>query len=200
MQVVTLWYRAPDVLMGSRKYSTPVDLWSCGCIFGEMASGRPLFPGTSDHDQLSRIFKVLGTPVEEPDHLRHSWPSMKDLPEFEGWDDPRMKPPPDNVAIEPVDLTTIFGTKLDPAGLDLLTVRRRRRRRRRAAAAPRCAPQPPSRGARPRSSAASTLRAAQKMLKYEPGARISAKAALEHEYFDAETLEFFARRAQAGGA
>ena len=38
------------------------------------------------------------------------------------------------------------------------------------------------------------------MLKYEPGARISAKAALEHEYFDAETLEFFARRAQAGGA
>ena len=199
-EVVTLWYRAPDVLMGSRKYSTPVDLWSCGCIFGEMASGRPLFPGTSDHDQLSRIFKVLGTPVEEPDHLRHSWPSMKDLPEFEGWDDPRMKPPPDNVAIEPVDLTTIFGTKLDPAGLDLLTVRRRRRRRRRAAAAPRRAAQPPSRGARPRSSAASTLRAAQKMLKYEPGARISAKAALEHEYFDAETLEFFARRAQAGGA
>ena len=61
-------------------------------------------------------------------------------------------------------------------------------------------PQPPSRGARPRSSAASALRAAQKMLKYEPGARISAKAALEHEYFDAETLEFFARRAQAGGA
>ena len=143
-EVVTLWYRAPDVLMGSRKYSTPVDLWSCGCIFGEMASGRPLFPGTSDHDQLSRIFKVLGTPVEEPDHLRHSWPSMKDLPEFEGWDDPRMKPPPDNVAIEPVDLTTIFGTKLDPAGLDLLTVRRRRRRRhRRRRAAPRApTPQP----------------------------------------------------------
>ena len=60
-EVVTLWYRAPDVLMGSRKYSTPVDLWSVGCIFGEMSSGRPLFPGTSDHDQLSKIFKVLGT-------------------------------------------------------------------------------------------------------------------------------------------
>ena len=139
-EVVTLWYRAPDVLMGSRKYSTPVDLWSCGCIFGEMASGRPLFPGTSDHDQLSRIFKVLGTPVEEPDHLRHSWPSMKDLPEFEGWDD-EDEAAPDNVAIEPVDLTTIFGTKLDPAGLDLLTVRRRRAA---AAAAP-----PPRRAAPP---------------------------------------------------
>ena len=43
-EVVTLWYRAPDVLMGSRKYSTPVDIWSVGCIFGEMSAGRPLFP------------------------------------------------------------------------------------------------------------------------------------------------------------
>lgn len=39
-EVVTLWYRAPDVLMGSRKYSTPVDIWSVGCIFAEMANGR----------------------------------------------------------------------------------------------------------------------------------------------------------------
>merc|ERR1712023_159462 len=75
-EVVTLWYRAPDVLTGSRKYSTPVDLWSVGCIFGEMASSRPLFPGTSDHDQLMRIFKVLGTPNEE------SWPTMADPPEY----------------------------------------------------------------------------------------------------------------------
>ena len=83
----------------------------------------------------------------------------------------------------------------------MLTVRRRRRRRRAAAAPPpppRAAPPPPRRS--PPLTAASALRAAQKMLKYEPGARISAKAALEHEYFDAETLEFFARRAQAGGA
>jgi len=75
-EVVTLWYRAPDVLMGSRKYSTPVDLWSVGCIFGEMAASRPFFPGTSDHDQLQRIFRVLGTPSEE------TWPSMVDLPEY----------------------------------------------------------------------------------------------------------------------
>lgn len=77
-EVVTLWYRAPDVLMGSRKYSTPVDLWSVGCIFGEMAGSRPLFPGNSDADQLQRIFKVLGTPTEE------SWPSMHELPEYKG--------------------------------------------------------------------------------------------------------------------
>ena len=51
-EVVTLWYRAPDVLMGSKKYSTSVDMWSVGCIFAEMITGRPLFPGTSDADQL----------------------------------------------------------------------------------------------------------------------------------------------------
>mmetsp|Transcript_59812 Transcript_59812/g.133259 ORF Transcript_59812/g.133259 Transcript_59812/m.133259 type:complete len:310 (-) Transcript_59812:619-1548(-) len=75
-EVVTLWYRAPDVLMGSRKYSTPVDLWSVGCIFGEMSNGRPLFPGTSDSDQLTRIFKVLGNPTEE------NWPSLSELPDY----------------------------------------------------------------------------------------------------------------------
>ena len=49
-KVVTLWYRAPDVLMGSRKYSTPVDIWSVGCIFAEMAQKRPLFTGDSEID------------------------------------------------------------------------------------------------------------------------------------------------------
>ncbi|KAL8447007.1 hypothetical protein Emed_004691 [Eimeria media] len=62
-EVVTLWYRAPDVLMGSNTYSTPVDIWSVGCIFAEMVNGRPLFPGSNNEDQLHRIFKVLGTPA-----------------------------------------------------------------------------------------------------------------------------------------
>ncbi|EGG24039.1 protein serine/threonine kinase [Cavenderia fasciculata] len=75
-EVVTLWYRAPDVLMGSRKYSTPIDIWSAGCIFAEMASGRPLFPGSGTSDQLFRIFKILGTPNEE------LWPSIVELPEY----------------------------------------------------------------------------------------------------------------------
>jgi len=75
-EVVTLWYRSPEVLLGSRHYSTPIDLWSVGCIFAEMASGRPLFPGKNDKDQLQRIFKILGTPSLK------EWPGMVDLPEY----------------------------------------------------------------------------------------------------------------------
>ena len=61
-EVVTLWYRAPDVLLGSHKYSTPVDIWSIGCIFAEMVTGSPLFTGTSEETQLDIIFRCLGTP------------------------------------------------------------------------------------------------------------------------------------------
>jgi cyclin-dependent kinase len=75
-EVVTLWYRAPDVLMGSRKYSTPVDVWSIGCIFAEMANGRPLFAGTSENDQLDRIFRLLGTPNTDV------YPQINDLPDY----------------------------------------------------------------------------------------------------------------------
>lgn len=60
-EVVTLWYRSPDVLLGSRKYSTPVDIWSIGCIFAEMVTGKPLFTGTSEETQLDMIFRHLGT-------------------------------------------------------------------------------------------------------------------------------------------
>jgi cyclin-dependent kinase len=75
-EVVTLWYRAPDVLMGSRRYSTPVDIWSIGCIFAEMSNGRPLFPGTSEQHQLQLIFRHLGTPNEE------IYPDINDLPDY----------------------------------------------------------------------------------------------------------------------
>ncbi|XP_022256878.1 cyclin-dependent kinase 1 [Limulus polyphemus] len=56
-EVVTLWYRAPEVLLGSPRYSTPVDVWSIGCIFAEMANKKPLFHGDSEIDQLFRIFR-----------------------------------------------------------------------------------------------------------------------------------------------
>jgi len=75
-EVVTLWYRPPDVLLGSRKYSTPIDIWSAGCIFSEMITGKPLFAGKDTSDQLLRIFKILGTPNEE------IWPSITELPDF----------------------------------------------------------------------------------------------------------------------
>ncbi|KAF7343430.1 Pkinase-domain-containing protein [Mycena venus] len=64
-EVVTLWYRAPDVLLGSRTYSTSIDLWSCGCIFAEMISGMPLFRGKDNNDQLMHIMKILGTPSHQ---------------------------------------------------------------------------------------------------------------------------------------
>lgn len=57
--MVTLWYRAPEVLLGSPRYSTPVDIWSIGCIFAEMASRRPIFRGDSEIDQLFRIFRPV---------------------------------------------------------------------------------------------------------------------------------------------
>ncbi|PPQ63706.1 hypothetical protein CVT24_004286, partial [Panaeolus cyanescens] len=63
-EVVTLWYRAPDVLLGSRTYSTSIDVWSCGCIFAEMISGSPLFRGRDNQDQLLHIMRVIGTPSE----------------------------------------------------------------------------------------------------------------------------------------
>ena len=63
-EVVTLWYRAPDVLLGSRKYSTPVDIWSIGCIFAEMVNGAPLFTGSSEEKQLEIIFEKLGKIIQ----------------------------------------------------------------------------------------------------------------------------------------
>lgn len=56
-EVVTLWYRSPEVLLGSQKYSTPVDIWSIACIFAEMITKVPLFHGDSEIDQLFRIFR-----------------------------------------------------------------------------------------------------------------------------------------------
>ncbi|XP_026762837.1 cyclin-dependent kinase 14 isoform X1 [Galleria mellonella] len=74
-EVVTLWYRPPDVLLGSTEYSTSLDMWGVGCIFVEMLCGVPTFPGVRDtHDQLDKIFKVVGTPTEE------SWSGVSRLP------------------------------------------------------------------------------------------------------------------------
>lgn len=76
-EVVTLWYRPPDVLFGAKLYSTSIDMWSAGCIFAELANaGRPLFPGNDVDDQLKRIFRLLGTPTEE------QWPAMTKLPDY----------------------------------------------------------------------------------------------------------------------
>lgn len=104
-EVVTLWYRPPDVLLGSTKYSTQIDIWGIGCIFGEMITGKPVFAGASDQDQLARIFSVLGTPT------RKEWPGMVDLPEYKKESFPRHKGK---------GLGAVLPT-LDAKGLDLLS-------------------------------------------------------------------------------
>ncbi|TDG45849.1 hypothetical protein AWZ03_007704 [Drosophila navojoa] len=76
-EVVTLWYRPPEILMGCPIYACPVDIWSIGCIFFEMITKRPLFRGDSEINQLFCIFRLLGTPTEE------SWPGVSALPDYQ---------------------------------------------------------------------------------------------------------------------
>lgn len=126
-EVVTLWYRAPEILLGGTQYACPVDIWSIGCIFAEMVTKRPLFPADSEIDELFRIFRLLGTPTEA------SWPGVSRLPDY--------KP---SFPIWPAsDLAAKF-PQLEANGIDML----------------------------------------QKTMFYEPHRRISAKAALQHAYFD----------------
>jgi len=103
-EVVTLWYRAPEILLGQKRYSTPVDIWSIGCIFAELVTKRPLFPGDCEIDQLFRIFRTLGTPTEEV------WPGVTQLPAFKPIF-PQCKPQP---------LSSVL-SQLDSVGLDLFS-------------------------------------------------------------------------------
>ena len=91
-QVVTRWYRAPELLFGAKFYGPSVDLWSVGCILAELLQRVPFFPGTSDIDQLSKVFSTLGTPNTS------DWPNVSSLPDY--------------VAFEPTvgtPLSSIFG-------------------------------------------------------------------------------------------
>eukprot|EP00929_Paragymnodinium_shiwhaense_P113987 TRINITY_DN82298_c0_g1_i1.p1 TRINITY_DN82298_c0_g1~~TRINITY_DN82298_c0_g1_i1.p1 ORF type:complete len:582 (+),score=113.29 TRINITY_DN82298_c0_g1_i1:74-1819(+) len=82
-EVMTLWYRAPEVLLGSLQYATPADVWSLGVILPELATGKAMFTGDSEIGMLFKIFQVLGTPSEE------NWPGVSDLrdykPTFPKW-------------------------------------------------------------------------------------------------------------------
>ncbi|KTF76684.1 hypothetical protein cypCar_00038841 [Cyprinus carpio] len=84
-EVVTLWYRPPDILLGSTDYSTQIDMWGVGCIFYEMSTGRPLFPGSTVEEELHFIFKLLGTPTEE------TWPGITSNEEFISYNYPRYR-------------------------------------------------------------------------------------------------------------
>ncbi len=60
--VCTRWYKAPEIIYGTQEYGSAIDVWSLGCIFAELFLRRPLFPGMSDIDQLSKIVSVMGRP------------------------------------------------------------------------------------------------------------------------------------------
>lgn len=104
-EVVTMWYRAPEILLGSKKYSTPVDIWSAGCIFAELVNKKTLFPGDSEIDELYCIFRALGTPNET------TWPGVSSLPDFK----------PIFPKWKAKDIRSIV-PGLDEQGIDLLSV------------------------------------------------------------------------------
>jgi len=102
-EVVTLWYRAPEVLLGAKRYSMALDIWSLGCIFAELCNLQALFAGDSQIQQLINIFRLLGTPNEQ------LWPGvtqLSDWHEFPQW--------------RPQDISK-FVFNLDPNGVDLLS-------------------------------------------------------------------------------
>lgn len=102
-EVATLWYRAPEILLGCVEYSTPIDMWSIGCIFAELVLKKPLFHGEYELDTIFKIFKILGTPnVDE-------WRDLKNFEhyssEFPKW--------------EPTPFEELF-PNLEPSGIELM--------------------------------------------------------------------------------
>jgi cyclin-dependent kinase len=111
-EAVTLWYRSPDVILGSANYGLAVDIWSVGCIFAEMLTGAPLFNGHTDQEQLQKILRMLGAPTRE------NWPSLQTYPST------KALLPPESIRGEPPMFSDFVKTteliQLSPEGLDLL--------------------------------------------------------------------------------
>ena len=103
-EVVTLWYRPPDVLLGSTDYSAHIDMWGVGCIFYEMASGRPMFPGQTVDDQLYLIFKMLGSPNDD------LWPGISRNADYASYNFPHLEG----------ESLSMLVPRLDPEGLLLM--------------------------------------------------------------------------------
>lgn len=103
-EVCTMWYRPPDVLLGSTEYSTPIDMWGVGCILSEMCSGKALFPGSTVEEELFLIFKTKGLPTEA------TWPGVHKIPDFivGDWPDSRG------------ETLEKLGPRLCPDGIDML--------------------------------------------------------------------------------
>nr|CAD2138721.1 unnamed protein product [Meloidogyne enterolobii] len=100
-EVVTLWYRPPDVLLGSTEYTTHIDMWAVGCIIYEMLTNLPLFPGSSPTEQLKLIFQKLGTPNSE------THPELKELPGFKKCRNFRQHSPKCLICLPRLDTITV---------------------------------------------------------------------------------------------
>jgi len=116
-EVVTLWYRPPDVLLGSKNYSTSIDIWSVGCIFAELVNLKALFKGENEQDELNLIFQVVGTP-----HIA-DWPELKNLDKWTVCSSLILHSQSDIKVHPSQDLAKIVPT-LDEQGVDLLSVSR----------------------------------------------------------------------------
>ncbi|CAE6479739.1 unnamed protein product [Rhizoctonia solani] len=103
--VVTRWYRPPELLMGEAHYGCAIDMWGVGCIMGEMWTRRPILCGSSDSDQLDKIWELCGTPDEA------SWPGWRELPAV---------PPIEQKLPNRVKLFFREGTSMDEAGVELV--------------------------------------------------------------------------------
>jgi cyclin-dependent kinase-like len=104
--VATRWYRAPELLLGSTSYGTAVDIWAVGCIMGELFTGRPVFPGESEIDQLYLIQKTLGPLTAEQMEL------FQNNPNFAGLKFPDMS--------NPITLPKKYHKKIHPIALSLI--------------------------------------------------------------------------------
>ncbi|KAI9798936.1 MAG: hypothetical protein M1825_004949 [Sarcosagium campestre] len=116
--VVTLWYRAPELLLGTERYGKEVDMWSIGCIFGELLTREPLLQGRNEVDQLSKIFELCGIPTEE------DWPGFKRLPNAKSLRLPRTKQNVGSVLRAKFPFLTAAGTELLTSLLSLNPAKR----------------------------------------------------------------------------
>lgn len=73
-RIITLWYRPPEILLGATAYGPAVDMWSAACVFIELFTRQPAFPGRTEIDQLDIIYDVMGKPTEKV------WPALKNMP------------------------------------------------------------------------------------------------------------------------
>ncbi|KAE8316871.1 kinase-like domain-containing protein [Aspergillus transmontanensis] len=109
--VVTLWYRSPELLLGAEKYGTEIDMWSIGCIFGELLTKEPLLQGKNEVDQVSKIFALTGPPTPQ------TWPGFRSLPNAKSLRLPQTLAPSGNPPLLPRSKFPF----LTNAGLQLLS-------------------------------------------------------------------------------